>query len=171
MTQPDGLAAVYEDIRPRLRRLLIARTGDPSFAEDLLQSLWIKLQTRDDGPVGNAEAYLFRMAHNLVTDHARAERQRQKREDEWVDASTTRIGDAAHDEAPDSERILIAKDELQRVRRALAEMPARASQVFQLHRIDGLSHADIAAQLDISKSAVEKNMAVALKHLFRLLSG
>ena len=151
--------------------MLTARTGNSFIAEDLLQTLWINLQTRDHGPVATPEAYLFRMAHNLATDHARAERQRLKREDQWMDAATVRIGETAHDEAPDSERILIARDELKRVRQALAEMPPRASQVFQLHRIDGKSHSEIATSLGISKSAVEKNMAVALKHLIRLLSG
>lgn len=171
MRQPSGLAAVFEEIRPRLHRLLSARTGDPAQAEDLVQDLWIKIRTLEPGPVGNPQAYIFRMAHNLATDLARSKIQRTLREDHWVEASTTLNGGVAQDDAPDAERVLIAREELNRVRRALADMPARAAEVFQLHRIEGESHSEIATRLGISRSAVEKSMAIALKHLFRLLSG
>ncbi len=171
MNQPAGLAAIFDEIRPRLYRLLAARTGDPALADDLLQDLWIKIRTLEPGPVGNPEAYIFRMAQNLATDHARSRIQRALREEHWVEASTTVSDGIARDDLPDAERTLIAREELSRVRQALADMPTRAAEVFQLHRVEGESHSEIAARLGISRSAVEKSMAIALKHLFRLLSG
>lgn len=171
MDQPDGLVAVYQNIRPRLLRLLIARTGNQAVAEDLLQDLWIKLQTLDVGPVGNPEAYLSRMAYNLANDQTRFEAHRQRREHHWIEAETTFDKGIALDEAPDSERTLIARQELALLRQALTELPPRAAEIFRRHRVEGQSHAEIAAELGISRSAVEKSMAVALKHLFRLLSG
>jgi DNA-directed RNA polymerase specialized sigma24 family protein len=42
--------------------------------------------------------------------------------------------------------------------------------VLRLHKFDGLSHGEVAARLGISKSAVEKHMAVAMAHLRRLLA-
>nr|WP_299597989.1 sigma factor-like helix-turn-helix DNA-binding protein [Sphingomonas bacterium] len=50
-------------------------------------------------------------------------------------------------------------------------MPEGARRVFELHKIQGLSHSDVARQLGISKSGVEKHMAVAMKYLRRAMLG
>ncbi len=39
-----------------------------------------------------------------------------------------------------------------------------------MHKIEGLTHGEVAARLGISRSAVEKHMAVAMTHLRRLLA-
>ena len=44
-----------------------------------------------------------------------------------------------------------------------------AGRAFRLHKLDGLSHAEVAAQLWISRSGVEKHIAVAMAHLRRAL--
>jgi len=46
---------------------------------------------------------------------------------------------------------------------------AAEARVLKMHKLDGLSHGEVAAQLGISKSAVEKHMAVAMAYLRRLL--
>ena len=48
---------------------------------------------------------------------------------------------------------------------AVANLPDGARRVFRLHKIDGMSHAEVAATLGISKSGVEKHIAVAMRHL------
>jgi RNA polymerase sigma-70 factor (ECF subfamily) len=171
MRAAEGLLGIYDGLRPRLHRLLAARTGDPALAEDLLQDLWMRLQAGGIGPVAHPEAYLCRMAMNLATDHARSRMQSTLREEKWAESVTDVEDGIARDSLPDAERILMARDELQRVLQALEDMPPRAAQIFRLHRIDGESHNTIAARLGISRSAVEKSMAVALKHLFLRLSG
>ncbi|MEG8041644.1 sigma factor-like helix-turn-helix DNA-binding protein [Sphingomonas sp. LR59] len=42
--------------------------------------------------------------------------------------------------------------------------------VFRRHKIVGLSHAEVAAEFGISRSAVEKHIAVALRHLRKALN-
>jgi len=37
--------------------------------------------------------------------------------------------------------------------------------VCRRHKLDGLSHAEVAAEFGITRSAVEKHIAVALRHL------
>lgn len=166
-----GLLAAYEEQKFLLKRLLAARTGDSALAEDLLQDLWIRLQGLETGPVANPAAYLHRMASNLATDHARAQQQRRLREESWVKGTTDIVDGMARDDAPDAERILLDREQLQRAVKAISEMPPRASQIFRLHRIEGLSHGEIARNLGISRSAVEKSMAVALKFLMKEFSG
>ncbi len=166
-TAGGGLRAQLEQIRPSLRRMLTARLSNAEDAEDILQDLWIKLETLDSGPIGNPGAYLHRMALNLSNDLVRERARRRNREADWTDTSITTLDGMSVDDGPSPERQASDRQELARMIDAIRTMPDRAQQVFRRHRIDGLSHADLAAEMGISKSAVEKNMATALKYLMR----
>lgn len=167
----QGLVGALEERRPELRRFLVARTGSEADAEDLLSELWIKVDEVRPGPLANPEAYLFRMANNLVLDRLREARRRQRRESAWTDdqygghSASTEVADRA----PTAEQQLVEGDEARRLADAIAQLPAGAQRVLRMHKLDGLSHGEVAAELGISKSAVEKHMAVAMAHLRRLL--
>lgn len=166
-TAGGGLRAQLEQVRPSLRRMLTARLSNAEDAEDILQELWIKLATIDSGPIGNPGAYLHRVALNLSNDLVRERSRRRNREADWNDTSVSTIDGMSVDDAPSPERQASDRQELARMIEVIRAMPDRAQQVFRRHRIDGLSHSDVAAELGISKSAVEKNMATAMKHLMR----
>jgi RNA polymerase sigma-70 factor (ECF subfamily) len=166
-----GLSRLYEEHRAEILRFLRARTGDAAEAEDVVQELWIKLQNTDSGPVANGRAYLFRMAHNLVLDRLREQRRRRLRDTGWTlerSAGTTGEGELV-DPGPSTESELLEKEELARLSKAIAQLPEGARRAFCLHKIDGLSHVEVAARLGISRSGVEKHVAVAMKHLRQML--
>jgi DNA-directed RNA polymerase specialized sigma24 family protein len=71
-----GLKAVFLSERPMLLRLLTARLRDREVAEDVLQDLWVRLESAASGPVADPAAYLFRMANNLAFDRRRSEARR-----------------------------------------------------------------------------------------------
>ena len=48
--------------------------------------------------------------------------------------------------------------------RAMERLPERCSQAFLLHRTSGLSYSEIAQELGVSVSSVEKYILQALKH-------
>jgi RNA polymerase sigma factor (sigma-70 family) len=165
--QDAGLRAHFDAHRPALRRMIAARLSSPEDAEDLMQELWIRLASVESGPVANPRAYLHRMALNLANDLVRERVRRRRREEDWTGATTDDAGGMALDPTPSPERQLADRQELDRLTRAVRAMPERAQQVFRLHRIEGNSHAEVAESLGISKSAVEKNMATAMKYLVR----
>lgn len=173
MSHPSaqGLAAALEEWRADIRRFLVARTGSEADADDVLSELWLKLTSIQPGPISNPKSYLFRIANNLVLDRLRETRRRERRESHWTaeqHANYSPLSEVA-DPALDAEQRLVAGDEMQRLADALAQLPAGAQRVIRMHKLEGLSHADVAARLGISKSAVEKHMAVAMTHLRRLL--
>jgi len=54
-----------------------------------------------------------------------------------------------------------------RYRRAVSALPARQREIFRLHRIDGLTLAEIAQRLDMPSSDVEREFAAALLAIAR----
>lgn len=151
--------------RPQLVRYLRAR-GATEDAEDLLQELWIKLSSGDGEGVAEPLAYLYRMAHNLMLDRKRGAQRRQRREEGY---HRDAYGDGEADDAPAAERILLAREQLRRIDRVLAALGSRTDHIFRRHRIDGIPQRDIAGELGITLSAVEKHLqkayrAVAASH-------
>lgn len=132
----------------------------PQDAEDLVQDSWERASaaTRDpqQPPVANVRAYLFRIARNLIIDHRRRAAVRP------VVAVDETVLLQAPDPRPSPEAALITRDELGRMDRIIAAMPAKPREVFRLARIEGLSYADIGRRLNISRQTVHQHMTRAL---------
>lgn len=166
-----GLRALYAAHRSELQRFLVARTGDAADAQDLVQEIWLRIERGGSGPISNGRAYLFRIAQHLVLDRVRERARRVTRERDWADvALDQRAGEVDPQQAPTDE-LLIATQDATRLADAIAALPAGAGRAFRLHKIEGLSHAETAARLGISRKGVEKHMAVAMAHLRRSLVG
>lgn len=142
-------------------RYLAARRLAPDEAQDLLQDLYVKLADGGPGPVGEPRAYLYRMAENLLLDRRRSAGRRAGREQAWTAAQRGPGGEA--DDRPTAEQVLIGRERLAAVTEALAGLPERTVAVFRRYRIDGIAQRDIAAELGISLSAVEKHLQKAYR--------
>jgi RNA polymerase sigma-70 factor (ECF subfamily) len=165
------LAALYGVYRADLLRFLTARTGDAGEAQDILQDLWIKAQHGSAAPVANGRAYLYRMAQNMVVDRLRERQRRDRRERVWSDEATGFRGAGIEpaDTRLNAEEAMLDREEVAQLASAIATLPEGARRAFELHKVEGLSHADVAIRLGISKSGVEKHMAVAMKYLRRAM--
>lgn len=168
----SDLSGLFGHHRAELLRFLIARTGDPAAAEDILQDVWVRAGRQPPASIEHWRAYLFRTANNLVIDRARARRRREVRDRQWSEAQHGPVNEVEEvaDPAEPADRTIESREEAERIARALAALPDGARRVFELHKIDELSHAEVAARLGISRSGVEKHMAVAMKHLRRALA-
>jgi RNA polymerase sigma-70 factor (ECF subfamily) len=166
---PSGLEAMLLANRPKLLGFFTSRTRDPAEAEDIVQELYLRLARVPPGPVTEPMAYLYRMGLNLVVDRARERQRRARREGDWGEVSTHRIGTELVDDSPSPLAELVGRERGQRIADALASMPPGAARAFRMHKIDGLSHREVAEQLGISRKGVEKHMAVAFRHLAKEL--
>jgi RNA polymerase sigma factor (sigma-70 family) len=168
MNAMGGLATVFLANREALHRFLRARlrgTGDP---EDVLQDLWVKLESLETGPVAEPLAYLYRMAENLVLDRRRSAMRRTKRETAWTEGQIDGSLGMAVDSQPDAERQLLALDHLRRVDAVLDDLPDRTAFAFRAVRIDGVPQKEIAASMGISLSAVEKHLQRAYRAVLEI---
>lgn len=141
-----------------LERFFQRRVGCRQEAKDLTQETFARLcRAADRDPVEQPRGLLFRIAHNLLIDRAR----RQKcRPDEKLSENPAEDGGSFTQVDP--LRVLAARDDLEIVQKALAALSARCREVFILSRFGGLSYPEIAEELQISTSTVEKHMIQAL---------
>lgn len=143
-------------MQPALIRFIVARGTSYEDAHDVVQDLYLKLERVPVDTMIEARAYLYRMADNLVLDRHRASQRRVQRDDAWMEANSDVRTD--YDEQPSADRVVMARQSLSRVNRTLDALPSRTADIFRRFRIEGEAQKDIAADLGISLSAVEKHL-------------
>jgi len=166
-----GLAALVGIYRADLRAFLVARCGDSGEADEALQELWLKVADLPAGPIANGRAYLFRAANNLVLDRVRARHRAMRRDRSWLeDASGGIAQDDRADPAPAADESLLREEEARILRDTIAGLPPGARRALELHRFENHGQAEVARIMGISRSGVEKHLAMAMKHLRRALA-
>jgi RNA polymerase sigma factor (sigma-70 family) len=138
----------------------IARMTRRDDAEDLLHDAWIGVE-KCETVVKNPTGFLIRAAANFSID---AYRREQRRATETIAGVTQEI---VADRTPLQDEVLIARERLDRLREGIALLSPRTQEIFLKHRLDGLKYREIAQELGISQSAVEKHVARAMNHLIQ----
>lgn len=162
----QDLIAAYLEQREQLGRFFRARLGPQADVEDLLQDLYMKVSVvAPSHEVREPRAFLYRLASNLMMDRLRSSRRSAVRDGAWrlVTHATDRSEDT--DDAPSAEAIVAGRQRLARLTAAVETLPAKTAKVFRLHKFEGLSYAEVAVRLEISRSSVEKHMMDALRYL------
>jgi RNA polymerase sigma-70 factor (ECF subfamily) len=149
----DGLIAAFMLHRARIARFISLRCGGND-ADDLLQELWLKARAVGT-PVERPLGYLYRMADRLVLDRRRGASRGRSREGDWAHAYD-RLSDAS--EPAFAERRLLARERLSNIDEALNAVGERAALIFRRYRLDGIAQRDIAEELGVSVSTVEKDL-------------
>jgi RNA polymerase sigma factor (sigma-70 family) len=164
------LIGLYLERRADLVRFFTMRLRSAAAAEDLVQDIYVRLSGLEQAAdIQNPMAYLYRLGSNLMLDRLRGERRTANRDGAWRDIQTTRIGVHEISSEPSAETAVAARQRLALLTEALKELSPQTQRVFRMHKFDGLSHPEVAAALGISRSAVEKHMMAALKHLLARL--
>lgn len=148
-----GLQAIFAEMRPALTRRATAM-GAGADAEDVIQDVWLKLSVLT-GPVGNPQAYLYRMVYTAVLDRRRGERRAAARDTSWA-APANEPDDRPAD--PEAERRVIAMQTLRAVEARLTDLGDPAAAIFRRHRIDGMTQREIAEAFGMGLSTVEKHL-------------
>ena len=166
----SSLIGLYLERRTDLVRFFTMRLRSPAAAEDLVQDIYVRLSGLEQtAEIQNPVAYLYRLGSNLMLDKIRGERRTAHRDGAWLEVQTTRVGGQEVSGEPSAEAAVAARQRLALLTEALKELSPQTQRVFRMHKFEGLSHPEVAVALGISRSAVEKHMMAALKHLLARL--
>ena len=126
-------------------------------AQDLAHDTFLRVLESRPETVEQPRAYLHQTARNIAVDGFRREELRDAKEQAAVPPSSSETGDP--------EQYMHAIQLAESVERALQELPLNCRKVFVWQKIEGLTQAEIAERLGLSRNMVEKYMIRTLRHL------
>lgn len=159
----DALGKIYDEYSPLLYRYAMRLLGDQDVAEECVAetfSRFLQALRGGGGPKRHLKAYLFRVAHNWITDYYRRH-QPVESLDAWSQPLT--------DDDPSPEEIAAGRWQQEQVRGLLARLTPDQRQVIVLRFLEGWSLAEVAEALDKPVGAVKALQHRALAALRRLL--
>ena len=157
---PDSLHQRY---RAALMAFFTRRIRNPADAEDLTQEVLMRLVDMSFEDVTNVDAYIFRIASNLVRDRYRRSQVRHA----WRADVLNRNEGAA--DYIDPLRLLESREAIGKISNALAQMSSRSRDILLLFRLERMRKRDIADSFGISVSAVDKHLVKATALLTKKL--
>lgn len=149
--QLEELAVLFRDYHQAIFRIAYRITGSQSDAEDVLQTIFLRLTPNDSRRdfLPNAGGYLHRAAVNASLDLLRKRARRNSVSLDVLDFDQNRQFSAA---SPEDD---LADAELRElIRQAVAKLEGRAATAFALRYFEGLDNQRIAQILDTSQMVV-----------------
>lgn len=177
---PGAFSALHTILGPRLRGFLMRLVRDEAAVDDLVQLTLLKahlarerfvLQGGD--PDGAVQGWYFAICRNVAMDHLRTRYRGKNRTAAQPTDGSDPVVELA-DDGPNAEELGQAAEReeaiVDRVRDAIAKLPPGQREVVELHKLRGMSMADIADRLAIREGAVRVRAHRAYKALARMLS-
>jgi len=158
-TQPDAIRRLYRQYFPRVFAYVASRVATQQDAEDVTSDIFLKvvesISRFEYRGAGSFAAWLFRIAHNTVTQFYR------------VDDPTTLL-DALPDlpsaDLPPDE-VLSRKERFAQLKTLISELAPRRREIVTLRFFGGLRNQEIAAVLGLDERTVASHLCRALEDL------
>ena len=153
-----ALEALYREHVGAVYALCLRMVGDERRADELSQDAWVRAWERL--PSFRFESafstWLYRVTSNVVLESERRRRRRER---------GTPRGRADHGPVGLDQRVV---DRIA-LERAIAVLPPRARAVFVLHDLEGRTHPEVSAILDIAEGTSRAHLFAARERLRRML--
>lgn len=176
MTEQDSpLARIVAGEWSRLRAFVSRRVTNPADVEDIVQDVFYELveANRLLMPIDHVTAWLYRVAHNRITDLFRKRRPElfSDLDAEQEDGEVVSFEDMLP--APDAgpEAAAMRGLLLHEMERALAELPREQRDVFVAHELEGRSFRELAAQTGVNLNTLLARKRYAVLSLRKRLQG
>jgi RNA polymerase sigma-70 factor (ECF subfamily) len=156
------LASLYEEYYDRIAHYVYVRIGDKSKAEDIASEVFLKalesLRKYEERGLP-MQAWLFKIAHNMVVDHLR-----RATKYKTIPIETVEIKDEG-----DPQKTAETNIEMERVAIAMQQLTDEQKEVIRLRFFGGLSSREVSGMLNKSDGAVREMQRAALEKLRGLL--
>jgi RNA polymerase sigma-70 factor (ECF subfamily) len=153
--------SLFQTFWPKLRTMLMRQGADRETAEEIAQETMLAVWRKShqfSSDRGSASAWIYGIARNLRIDRLRQQAVWQRYYEEF--ASQERMEAVAGSPVFEPQGTSIGD-----IESALGRLPPEQLQVIQLSFIDGLSHSEIAARLELPLGTVKSRMRLAFDKL------
>lgn len=153
---------VYMSARDSLVRM-VSRLVPPKEIEDIVQETYVRICQLDHQQlIEQPKSFLMKTARNLAFDHLKKAETRlaQGVEDEEEFNGLETVRDGTFEEVANHEEFSFFCE-------AVRQLPAQCRRVFVLKKVYGYSQKEIASEMNISQSTVEKHISVGLRQCTR----
>ena len=149
----EAFAALVDRYKDRLVNYLTRLVRDRTRAEDLAQESFLRLYERGGAyrEQGHLQAYLFRIATNLL-------RSEERRKARWRRVRSLLFSSHGHHAEAVQERRLIRDEAGDQLRAALATLPLHYRAPLVLHEIDGWRYREISEALGCEEGTVKSRI-------------
>ncbi len=157
----DALTEIYDELSPGIYRYAYRLLGDQNLAEDCVSETFHRFLTKlteRKGPNQYLRAYLYRIAHNWITDFYR----RPLPEDPG-------LPDVMPSTAKSPEELTSAHINSEKIRKHILTLPAMQQQVILLKFLEEWDNQEIAKSINKSVGAVKAIQNRGFKKLKSLL--
>jgi len=156
------LVSLYDEYYDKIAHYAYVRIGDKSGAEDIASDVFLKafesLKNYEERGVP-MQAWLFKIAHNLVVDHLR-------KESNHIKVPIEKVEIKAED---DPQSTVEMKMELERVAKVMGQLSNIQVEVIRLRFFGGLTAREVGNILNKSEGAVREMQRAALEKIRQLL--
>jgi RNA polymerase sigma factor (sigma-70 family) len=159
--EPAAFEQLYARHRGRLYRFLLRQLRNGALADELFQDVWQRVIAARSGwrPEAAFTTWLYRIAHNRLADHWRAQQHRPSAPTDG-DERAARVPD------PDTpERTLSDFEQRRRLQLALDELPPEQREALLLRLEQELTLEEIGAITGVGRETVKSRLRYAMEKL------
>jgi RNA polymerase sigma-70 factor (ECF subfamily) len=162
----EKFSRIYDACAEKIYRFVFLRVNSKEMAQDLASETfakgWESYRANPDN-IGNPQAFLYKIAKNLVVDHYRGKTKVQTVAPESVENQLI-------DTKVNLEQRAVLASDMEGVRKALAGLNEDYQNAIIWHYLDDLSTKEVARLLDRSEEATRVLLHRAMKELRTRLS-
>ena len=160
MSDSENILSTYVALRAKLARAVMGIVP-PRDVEDIVQETYVRVcQVRNPAAIRKPRSFLYKTARNLALDHVkRAENRLSVSAEERPPGKE--IGDGADSDSTLEQ--VTANEEFAQFCDAVRHLPVQCRRAFVLKKVYGFSQREIAVEMSLSESTVEKHIARGIR--------
>lgn len=158
----EAFASFYDATSRTVFGIVLSVLRDRAQSEEVTQEVYVdawKSAPRFDRRQGSASAWLNTIAHRKAVDRVRSAERSTQRDQRHFEQTL------AVEAQPDVSDLVVARDEGQRVRAAMSQLPEPQRTVLGLAYFEGRSHREVAEILGIPLGTAKTRIRDGMKRL------